>query len=240
MRVAIYARVSKEIQSNESQIAVLDAYAKERGFTVVGHYIDIVTGNMKKRERAKAHTRYDDLMLDAENKYFDCVLVWKYDRFARSVLHLTAALEKFRELKIDFISHTEKIDTTTAIGKFFFHTVASFAELEREMISERTKASLKVIRDTGKNRAGKKVKLGAQERVPQEVKDRIVRHFNADIALRSIAAAEGMPLGTVYSIIKRTVLPCLHGKYRCNATSCRKSRRVSHRPDAGSVDSKMV
>ena len=60
-------------------------------------------------------------MADARRRRFDCVLVWKYDRFARSLGALVAALQEFRDLGVDFISHTQAIDTTTPMGRLFFH-----------------------------------------------------------------------------------------------------------------------
>ena len=81
-------------------------------------------------------------MADARRRRFDCVLVWKYDRFARSLGALVAALQEFRDLGMDFISHTQAIDTTTPMGRLFFHVIGSFAEFERDVIVERVQAGL--------------------------------------------------------------------------------------------------
>ena len=81
-------------------------------------------------------------MEDASRRSFDCVLVWKYDRFARSLSILVAALQQFSTLGIDFISYTQNIDTTTAMGRLFCHVIGSFSEFEREMIVERVRAGL--------------------------------------------------------------------------------------------------
>lgn len=224
MRVAIYARISKEgDQSPDMQLVELKQYAHARNFTVVDTYVDAITGDVGKR---KAPTfRYDDLLRDAALKKFDVVLVWKYDRFARTVKHLLLALENFKKLKIDFISYQEQIDTTTHYGLLFFHMVASFAQFERGMISERTKAGLRLAASRG-------VRLGAEEQVSQVVKDRIIRRYTNHATINAISKMEKMPMGTVYSILKRSIcrLPCQHGKHRCK--SCRKSSGVPKRPIA--------
>lgn len=228
MRVAIYTRVSTKEQSCEIQLQELNLYAKERGFTVVGTYVDSVTGDFSKR---KAKARYDELMDDARAGAFDCVLVWKYDRFARSLLGLITSVAEFERLGIQFISRSENIDTTTPTGKLFFHIMASFAEFERSLIVERTKRGLKLIQDTGKNAKGEPVTLGRPEIVSQEQKEAVLELYMADIGFQKIADTVDIPLGTVYSIVKRSVLPCAHGKYRCN--NCRSLGRVPIRIDAG-------
>lgn len=227
MRVAIYTRVSTKEQSCEIQLQELNLYAKERGFAVVATYVDSVTGDFSKR---KAKTRYDELMDDARAGRFDCVLVWKYDRFARSLLGLITSVAEFERLGIQFISRSENIDTTTPTGKLFFHIMASFAEFERSLIVERTKRGLKLIQDTGRNSKGELVTLGRPEIVSQDKKDAVVELYMLGKGFQRISETVGMPLGTVYSIVKRSVLPCAHGKYRCS--HCRSLGRVPIRIDA--------
>lgn len=74
-------------------------------------------GDVRRRKRAP---EFDALMADARRRRLDCVLVWKYDRFARSLGALIAALQEFRDLGVDFISHTQAIDATTPMGRLFF------------------------------------------------------------------------------------------------------------------------
>lgn len=81
-------------------------------------------------------------MEDAARRIVDCVIVWKYDRLARSLSVLVSALQQFHSLGVDFISYTQNIDTTTPMGRLFFHIIGSFAEFEREMIVERVRAGL--------------------------------------------------------------------------------------------------
>jgi DNA invertase Pin-like site-specific DNA recombinase len=115
--VAIYARVSTSDQNPEAQLIELRSYAAQRNFTVFKEYVDQVTGAVSKRKRAPA---YNELLADARRLRFRCVLVWKFDRFARSLVALLDALQTFEHLGIDFVSVTQQIDTTTPMGRLFF------------------------------------------------------------------------------------------------------------------------
>ena len=139
--VAIYARVSTSEQNPESQLLALREYAARRGFSIYKEYVDHVSGDVEQRRAKRQNDRaYRELMDDASRRSFDCVLVWKYDRFARSLSILVAALQQFSTLGIDFISYTQNIDTTTPMGRLFYHVIGSFAEFEREIIIERVRA----------------------------------------------------------------------------------------------------
>jgi DNA invertase Pin-like site-specific DNA recombinase len=87
------------------------------------------------------------------------VLVWRFDRFARSVRHLVTALEDFRARSVDFISVMDGIDTCTPAGRFTFHVVAAVAELERELIRERTRAGIAAARRRGSQIGRPRVKV---------------------------------------------------------------------------------
>jgi DNA invertase Pin-like site-specific DNA recombinase len=89
-------------------------------------------------------------MADAHRHLFDAVIVWKFDRFARSVSHLLRALETFQELGIDFVSLSESLDTSTPVGKMVLTVLGAVAELERSLIVERVKAGLRNARAKGK------------------------------------------------------------------------------------------
>ena len=113
--VALYARVSTIDQNCEMQLQDLKRYAGQR-FDRSCDYVDTgVSGTQRRRPQL------DALMNDARKRVFDVVLVWKFDRFARSVKHLVDSLEEFRALGIDFISYTENVDTTTPSGQLLFH-----------------------------------------------------------------------------------------------------------------------
>ncbi len=201
-RVAIYARVSTGEQNPEAQLRELRAYAEHRGFLVTREYIDQASGDVRRRRRAP---EFEALMADARRRRFDCVLVWKYDRFARTLGALIAALQEFRDLGVDFISHTQAIDTTTPMGRLFFHVIGSFAEFEREVIVERVKAGLANARAKGK-------RLGRPVKDPGAA-DRVVALRANGMSLRVIAAAEGMSASGVRKMLLRTALPADPSEY---------------------------
>src|SRR5258708_10537194 len=89
-------------------------------------------------------------MSDAHRRRFDAVIVWKFDRFARSVSHLLRALETFRALGVEFVSLSEQVDTSTPTGKMIFTVLGAVAELERSLIAERVRAGLRNARAKGK------------------------------------------------------------------------------------------
>jgi DNA invertase Pin-like site-specific DNA recombinase len=143
-RVAIYARVSTNEQSPELQLRDLRQYATARGLATT-EYVDTGFSGAKQSRPA-----LDRLMNDARKRQFDCVLVWRFDRFARSTKHLLLALEEFRSLGIQFISYQENIDTTSPLGQALFTIVSAVAQLERDLIRERVRAGLRNARAKGK------------------------------------------------------------------------------------------
>src|SRR5208283_5525098 len=143
-RAALYARVSTSDQSPESQLCDLRQYVAARGFNAV-EYVDTGFSGAKQSRPA-----LDRLMDDARKRRFDCILVWKFDRFARSTKHLLLALEEFRGLGVQFISYQENIDTTSPLGQALFTIVSAVAQLERDLIRERVRAGLRAARAKGK------------------------------------------------------------------------------------------
>jgi DNA invertase Pin-like site-specific DNA recombinase len=147
MRVAIYARVSTSNNGQDPtmQTRELREYCDRRGWTVAGEYVDIGISGTKERR-----PELDRLMQDAHRRRFDAVVVWKFDRFARSVSHLLRALETFKAQGIEFVSFSEQLDTSTPAGKLVFTVLGAVAELERSLIVERVKAGLRNARAKGK------------------------------------------------------------------------------------------
>src|SRR3984957_17390089 len=146
-RVAIYARVStaNSGQSPETQLRELREHAQRRGWNIICEYVDEGISGAKDRRPA-----LDRLMADAHRRKFDLLVVWKFDRFARSVSHLLRALDPFRALGIDFVSLSESLDTATPAGRMVFTVLGAVAELERSLIVERVKAGLRNARAKGK------------------------------------------------------------------------------------------
>jgi len=193
--VAIYARVSTSEQKPEAQLFALREYADRRGFEIHKEYVDYISGDAEQRRSKRQNDQaYRELMEDAGRRQFDCVLVWKYDRFARSLSILVAALQQFSALGIDFISYTQNIDTTTAMGRLFYHVIGSFAEFEREMIVERVRAGLANARAKGKT-------LGRPKDRNAEL--RILALHKKGLSLRTIAHREHRSASGVLQILRR-------------------------------------
>jgi DNA invertase Pin-like site-specific DNA recombinase len=147
MKVAIYARVSTLNHGQDAgmQTRELREYCERRGWTVAGEYVDVGISGTKERR-----PELDRLMADAHRRRFDAVVVWKFDRFARSVSHLLRALETFKAQGIEFVSFSEQLDTSTPAGKLVFTVLGAVAELERSLIVERVKAGLRNAKAKGK------------------------------------------------------------------------------------------
>jgi len=145
MRTAIYVRVSTEHQKPDLQVDGMRRYATHADLEITAQYFDVaVSGRKEGRPHLQA------LMRATRNHDFDCVLVWKFDRFARSVTHLLRALEEFNHLGIRFISVQDQIDTQSPMGKAMFTMIGAMAELESSLISERVKAGMEAARARGK------------------------------------------------------------------------------------------
>jgi DNA invertase Pin-like site-specific DNA recombinase len=147
MRAAIYARVSTtgQGQSPEMQVRELREYCERRGWQVAGEFVDSGVSGAK-----DSRPELNKLMADAHHRQFDAVVVWKFDRFARSVSHLLRALETFNALGVAFVSLSEQMDTSTPTGKMVFTVLGAVAELERSLIAERVRAGLRNAKAKGK------------------------------------------------------------------------------------------
>src|ERR1700686_1460236 len=146
MKTALYARVSTNNgQDPEMQLRELREYCHRRGWEVSQEYVDVgMSGAKEKRPEL------DKLFADAHRRHFDAVVVWRFDRFARSVSHLLRALETFRSLGIEFVSLSEQMDTSTPTGKMVFTVLGAGAELEPSLIVERLLAGMRNARAKGK------------------------------------------------------------------------------------------
>jgi len=145
MRVALYGRVSTTEQNAAMQLEELRAYCQRRGWEIAEEFTD--TGVSGSKESRPALNR---LLSDARRRKFDAVLVYRYDRFARSLRQLVNALSEFDALGIDFVSLHEGVDTSTPNGRLVFGIFASIAEFERELIRSRVRSGLAAARARGK------------------------------------------------------------------------------------------
>ncbi len=193
-RVALYVRVSTANRSRQGDAVTFDQnpdvqerplrdLVAQRGWVVHHVYSDRASGAVDKRPGL------DALMRDARRGEFDVVIVWRFDRFARSVKQLVLALEEFRSLGIDFVSHQEALDSSTPMGKAMFTIIAAMAELERSVIRERVVAGLEYARRHG-------TKSGRSIGRPRAVFDR-----SAAVQLRG----EGKSLGQIARILHASI-----------------------------------
>jgi len=145
-RVALYARVSTlNGQDPEMQLSELREYASRRGWIITSEYVDQgVSGSKESRPQL------NQLMVDAHRRNFDAVLVWKIDRFGRSLKHLVNALADLCAYAIAFISFRDNLDLSTPSGRLMFQIIGAMAEFERSLIQERVKAGLRNARAKGK------------------------------------------------------------------------------------------
>jgi len=182
-KVAIYARVSTTNgdQNPETQLLPLREYCQQRGWTVVEEYVDRITGA---KESRPALSR---LMDDAKRRKFDILLIWKLDRFGRSLRHLLNSLAEFDALGISFVSLTNAIDTTTPAGKLMFSIIGAVAEFERDLIRERVKVGMARAKRQG-TRSGKAIGRPSASINMEEVRKR----REASESLRSIAKDLGV------------------------------------------------
>ena len=183
MRIGIYARVSTKDQSCELQLRDLRTYCAARGFDLVREYVDVGQSGAK-----DSRPELNILMGDARKRQFDAIVVWRFDRFARSTKHLLLALEEFRSLGIQFISYQENMDTSSPLGQALFTIVSAVAQLERDLIRERVSAGLRNARANGKKLGRPKSAVG---------RERILELKAQGRSLRQIAANLGVGYGTV-------------------------------------------
>jgi DNA invertase Pin-like site-specific DNA recombinase len=193
-RTAIYLRVSTAEQKPDLQYDGLSAYAAHAGLNVVQDYFDVgVSGRREGRPKLNA------LMTAARNRAIDCVLVWKFDRFARSTRHLLVALEEFNHLGVRFISVQDQIDTDSPMGRAMFTIIGAMAELESSLISERVTAGMRAAELRGKHLG----RPAIPQRVIREIQDLAM---TTDLTIRQIQSrlSGRASRGFVGEVTKRT------------------------------------
>src|SRR3984893_18022564 len=150
MRTALYGRVSTNDKGQDvgMQVREFHEFCARRQWEVVDEYVDHgISGSKDSRPELNR------LMADAKRRRFDAVIVYRFDRFARSTRHLVNALAEFSALGIQFISMHEGIDTSTPNGRMVFGIFASIAEFERDLIRERVRSGIA-------NRKAKGLRIG--------------------------------------------------------------------------------
>ena len=182
-RVALYARVSTcNGQDPEMQLRELREYASRRGWTITTEYVDHgVSGSKESRPQL------NELMADAHRRKFDAVLVWKIDRWGRSLTHLVNSLADLAAYGVAFVSLRDNLDLSTPSGRLMLQIIGAMAEFERSLIQERVRAGLRNARAKGQRLGRPSIDLN-----PAEVLQLRAR----GLAWRAIASQLGIGVGT--------------------------------------------
>jgi DNA invertase Pin-like site-specific DNA recombinase len=187
-KAALYLRVSTLDQHPETQLLDLRTLAQQRGFEIVAEYTDRISGAKARRPGL------DELMFNARRHQFDVVMVWAFDRMARSVRHFLEVLDELNHLGVEFVSFRENIDTGGPLGRAIVIIVGAIAELERSLIVERVRAGMRRAKLEGRH-------VG---RIPLQL-DRasILRHREHGQSLSQIAKSFQISRATVTRVLKQ-------------------------------------
>lgn len=196
IKTALYLRISTQDQKTDLQLDGLMDYAQRAGLEVVGQYLDRALSGRK-----EGRPQLTSLMQAARNHEFSCILVWRFDRFARSTRstqHLLTALDEFNHLGIRFVSVKDQIDTSSPMGKAMFTLIAAMAELESSLVSERVIAGMKAAKSRGKRMGRPPTNKFLHEQVKQLAQ-------TTDLSVRKIHAQfeNQISRGTVGQIVQR-------------------------------------
>lgn len=190
MRVAVYLRVSTDKQKNENQEQKLIEYCKRKEYTIVAEYRDVISGRSTSRDSR------DQLLEAATLGHFDTVLVWKLDRWSRSIRDLYATVDHLTAHNVKFVSATEEIDTNTTAGELLFNILGAVATFERAMLRERIKSGLDRVRSEGK-------KLGPPVKTTPAQQARIIQMRKDGRSIREVAKTMQLTRSRVEEAIKR-------------------------------------
>jgi DNA invertase Pin-like site-specific DNA recombinase len=152
-----------------------------------GEYVDYASGTRDDRPQ------YQALLAAARKRHIDVVLVWRYDRCARSTQALVQALKEFHSLGVDFISYQENIDTTTPQGEMIFTVLASLAQFESALMSDRVKAGMARARAQGKRISRAPIPLGVQ--------GRIADLYRQEVSIHQIRPTPTVSLGVTCAVV---------------------------------------
>ena len=193
MNAAIYARVSTIDQTNAIQVSELKDYVERRGWNLTSVYQDQMSGAKASRPGI------DQLMADARRRQFDVVVVWKLDRFGRSLVHCVSGIQDLASMGIRFIATSQGLDTdeSNPASKLLMHILAAVAQFERELIHERVSAGMKAARKHG-------TKTGNPIGRPRRVFDReeVVRLRRTGLSIERIARQMRIGVGTVVRVVQ--------------------------------------
>ena len=191
-RAALYMRVSSLDQHPETQLLDLRQMAAQRGYEIVQEFTDRISGAKARRPGL------DQMMVDARRGKFDLVLVWAFDRIARSVVHFLQVLDELNHLGIEFVSFRENIDTGGPLGRAIVVIIGAIAELERNLIIERGRAGMRRARLEGTH-------IGRNPLILDH--DAIHRERCQGQSLRQIAKGHRVSTATVQRVLRKHPAP---------------------------------
>ena len=196
LKAVIYARVSTQDQNCEMQVRELREYAVRRGWQVVNEYVDTGWSGAK-----ASRPELDRLMRDAALRRFDAVLVYKLDRFGRSVRNCLDAIAALGAHGVRFLAVSQSIDTDHAnpTARLLLHILASVAEFERELIRERVCAGVRNAKRKGKQLGRKRVVFDHS---------RATEMNRAGSSVREIARALQVGAGTIHRFLASQSKTC--------------------------------
>jgi len=191
-KVGIYGRVSTldKGQDVELQLSDLRTFANARGWKVFKEYVDV--GQSGSKEQRPAFTQ---LMEDARKRKIDIILVWRLDRFGRSLKHLIVSLDELKTLGVGFVSFKESLDFTTPTGRLMFHLLGAFSEFEKELIRERVKAGVAHARSKGK-------RLGRRPLIDTKLLRTVADMRSKGLSIRGISRELGVSKSLVHKSLQ--------------------------------------
>ena len=189
-RTALYCRVSTVDQHPETQLGELRQFAANKGFQVVGEYIDHGYCGVRARR-----PELDRMMDDARRHRFDVLLVWSCDRLARSTKHLLQTIDELNGMGVQFLSQREAIDTEGPLGRAILVIVSAMAELERCIIIERVRAGMRRARLEGRQIGRARLDVN---------RDQVIRDRRSGMSLTQVAKKHGISRASVCRLVKES------------------------------------
>jgi DNA invertase Pin-like site-specific DNA recombinase len=188
-RAALYVRVSSPDQNPQMQLLDLRPLAAARGFEIVSEYCDKISGTKARRPGL------DQLMSDARRRKFDVVMVWSFDRLARSVRHFLEVLDELNHLGIEFVSFRENLDTGGALGRAMVVIVGAISELERSLIVERVRAGMRRAKLEGRQIGRARLDVDREQ---------IINDRRSAMSLTAVAKKHGISRASVCRIMQKS------------------------------------
>jgi DNA invertase Pin-like site-specific DNA recombinase len=182
--VAIYCRVSTDGQSVDLQVNELREYAIKREWRVFEEYLDVGFSGAKESRPA-----LNRLMADARQRKFDILLVWKIDRFGRSLKHLVNSLAELETVGVHFVSFRDSLDLSSPAGRLMAQLLGAISEFERTLITERVRAGIRNARSKGRRLGRPRIEVDS---------GRVARLKASGASLRAISKQLGISVGSVH------------------------------------------